>query len=304
MTKADLRRETLELRKIREIRDSVSAAYGRLTGRVLSMSKAKASYDRLSETIEQAVGSNVSNGTLCKFFSQDRDRTYERRVVSALEKFATAPATADAATLSTARIEGKLLDSFRSGVSDTRQGLPQIPTLSFEYLRVADLELLRQFRDPPELAEIKWDVLSQRIEKNPHLIQGLLVKLDATSHVVGFFIVYPISVKCEERIKEGRLTGSAHFKTGDVCGELDEPSGLYVSWVFAKGSTGRGEVLRRLKRELRIRVADYRSINALYARPTTEAGLRVLMKYGFVSIRKSRIYRLSRQRFFKQLRGE
>jgi hypothetical protein len=302
MTKADLRRETLELRKIREIRDSVSAAYSRVTGRVLSMSKAKASYDRLSETIEQAVGSNVSNGTLCKFFSQNSDRTYERRVVSALEKFAAIYAGEAVATLPAARIEGKLLDSFRQGASSARQELFQIPTLSFEFLRAADLELLKQFRDPPELAEIKWDVIEQRLERHPRIIQGLLVNLGSSRHVLGFFIVYPISAQCEERIKDGRLTGSSHFKAGDVCGELDEPSGLYVSWVFAKGSTGKGEVLRRLKRELRLRVADYRSINALYARPTTEAGLKVLMKYGFVSIGKSRIYSLSRQRLFKQLR--
>ena len=109
---------------------------------------------------------------------------------------------------------------------------------------------------------------------------GLAKRLE----LVGSFKLLPLTKKGVEAVERGHATGST-LTAVHITSSRSKASGFYVGDVVATTATAKGDLLAYLDAALSsIKHDDV----AVYARPLTSDGLRVMTGYGFVSITDDR----------------
>ncbi|MHB8651582.1 MAG: hypothetical protein ACYC8S_00390 [Minisyncoccota bacterium] len=128
------------------------------------------------------------------------------------------------------------------------------------------------------------DILRSRVEKCPHLVKKLTTTRGERTQTMGYYIVYPLTVKGVARIDKKKIQSGKMLVDSDIVGTFRAAKAVYISMVFGKGLMSQGAALFHLKKDLKHLREMSSSIQKLYARLSTRDGLRLLRKYGFQPI--------------------
>lgn len=286
-------RKSISLENLNPLRTRVRAAYQVATGDELPTTRDKnnAGYDELRTEIRKAVnGSAPSPGTIVKFLYDSQNRTYHIAVLAAFEKFAEHHLGKESERED--KLRKRVLSFHRSELLSAIESENDFLSLSVEFLSNRDIATLRNLPGtPPEMNGIRWDLIEQRLGRNPNILKGLvLANKFNQKDVLGFFILYPISEGCKLKIQTGKLSMSDQFQAKDLCESFKDAAALYVSWVFAVTRSEKGYLVFKLGEELRSIVLEHKTIDDIYTRPTTEDGRRLVSGNGFSQMGQSSLY--------------
>ncbi len=109
--------------------------------------------------------------------------------------------------------------------------------------------------------------------------------LATSQELVGSFKLLPLTAKGVRAIELGQATGST-FRPEHISGGHAKSAGYYVGDVVATSRFARGVVMAQLNAA--VLPAVRRAATAVYARPLTKDGLRVMTKHGFLQVSDGR----------------
>jgi hypothetical protein len=114
------------------------------------------------------------------------------------------------------------------------------------------------------------------------LVHKVLEQVDgpATMELVGSFKLLPLTNKGVRALELGQVTGST-FHIEHIATTHRRAAGFYVGDVVATARFARGVVIAQLNAAV---VSAARGKVAVYARPLTPDGLRIMTKHGFLQV--------------------
>jgi len=108
--------------------------------------------------------------------------------------------------------------------------------------------------------------------------------------IVGYYCVVPITEAAVELLKARELAGSS-FLSEHIVKATDAPAAIYLGGIVANGLLARANTLSVLNRDLRGSWAKV--TKQVFTTPTTNAGLRLVRKYGFTPVHASEAGKLN-----------
>lgn len=184
-------------------------------------------------------------------------------------------------------IENRLLQYYQRGVNLTINYADDFD-MSLESFNKHDLEILKKLKPLKEsLGEIHWDIIETRLTVNPDIVRGLKIVSPIDNHILGFFIMYPITKNCASKIERGEILKSDDFSLADICKSFKQCHAIYISLVYAIDLWPKAFVLFKLKEELRLIITKFPNIKTLYVRPVSDDGLRNINRQKFVQMKNS-----------------
>lgn len=128
-------------------------------------------------------------------------------------------------------------------------------------------------------------VWKERFKKNPALFYIVRESKPGfrkqVERVVGSFSLVPISKTAQAALDLEKITG-ADLMASDIVARSATPAAIYLSWVLAQGFRSKSHTLSLLNEKLRV-ASKGRSIT-LYTKPSSDDGLRLVKRYGFVPV--------------------
>jgi hypothetical protein len=120
--------------------------------------------------------------------------------------------------------------------------------------------------------------------KNPNYLWSIQrVKVGdgvETRRLAGFFSIFPLNKRATKLCERGDFSG-AQIRSEDLVGPNSVPAGVYIGAIAANTPRARsfalGVLMERLDKILKRGVA-------LYTRPVTRDGRRLISKYGFIAV--------------------
>lgn len=122
----------------------------------------------------------------------------------------------------------------------------------------------------------------ERYDKNPNIFYMVKAfdegRPGGEGELVGSFAVTPVTEEARKLLDQEKLKGVG-FTPEHIAAPGDKPAAIYISGIVARGFTAKGMTLRFLN-DLLEREAG-RGNRLFYARPMSEAGLRLMGSKGF-----------------------
>lgn len=121
------------------------------------------------------------------------------------------------------------------------------------------------------------------------------IRTDKTKKIVGFYFLIPLTKEANKLIQNGIIVDGRLIKQEHICNTYDQAYALYIGNLAAKSNHSKAFILFLLKKQIGEILTKNNKIEAIYARPGTKDGLRLLTKYGFNKMMpESVIWKLSR----------
>lgn len=185
------------------------------------------------------------------------------------------------------KIENKLL-SYHQKKIDLAINYLEDYDIAIESFDKNDLEVLKKLQPLRDsLGEIHWDIIENRFFVNPNIVRGLKIISPIDKFILGFFIMYPITKSCKDKIEKGEIQKSDDFSLVDICTNFKIAHAIYISLVFAIDRLSKAFILLKLREELRELIEKYPNIKTIYVRPVTEDGLRNVERQKFIKLKAS-----------------
>lgn len=264
---------------------------------IISTDKDSPHYKWLQDDIKKVVGNTLSPSALEDFFNNDLKLSFYVSTLDIFEKYiASIQPSPDTFGFSQQRqalhdsIENKLLKHYQQKAALVIASLDNFETIH-EPLTIADIEILEQLRPLYEcLSDIHWTDIKNRTKKNANIIQGLKIKTPFENIIVGFYILYPLTRYCKERIDSGEIRKSDEFAITDIAPDFNTAKGLYISIVYGIDFYSRAIIIMKIMEELQQIIRTYPDISRFYTRPVSEDGLRNALKHNFIKMQNSGLY--------------
>ncbi len=164
-------------------------------------------------------------------------------------------------------------------------------------LTVDDLGILKRHAPLKVIfGNIQWKRIEERLGHNPDLIKGVISKKSVT----GFFILYPLTKKCQALIETGRIKRSNDFEVGHLCKDFNSAPALYVSFVYAyKYKWSEANLFKKFREEMANILIENPKIKTVYTRPTTNDGRRLAInKFDFRAVEANKKVRYLKTKDF------
>jgi hypothetical protein len=130
-----------------------------------------------------------------------------------------------------------------------------------------------------DLTGLGKTALLRRFARNRQIARSIVRLTSRGPTLCGYYILYPITKQCEELIREGRITKGSEIKLEHICRTFNEGTAVYVSLLYGLDRHARGDVIGMVRKRLSAIAKKNPNLQAVYARPCTDDGLRVVLKY-------------------------
>lgn len=128
------------------------------------------------------------------------------------------------------------------------------------------------------------DLLRSRLAKCPQIIRKLTTSDAIPAPIHGYYITYPLTKRGVGRIDKKQVTNGKSLQEGDLAATFSNAKAIYISMIFGDGMRAKAAALLHLKNDIKHLREAHSKICKLYAKPSTNDGLRLLKKFKFSPI--------------------
>ncbi len=168
----------------------------------------------------------------------------------------------------------------------------------------SDLRKLKEFiniLEVQKLLRVPWREVMRRVLVNPEIVY--VIKAKFGGRILGFFIIYPLTLTCDRLIKEHKIFQSDDFKLQHICRKYGNARSVYLSWVFANGDEDKKIVCLSIEYTLQGILQKYNRIKVVYTRPVFTYWRDLAVEYGFKPLKNSEsILVQTREALLKKIR--